>query len=73
VLNFYEKLDLGAIFDFEDFQKGTSWTPFSATKAPNCTRESSQTRFFRDSAFHETIVILVPLGHRGFQKIIFLM
>ena len=28
VLNFYEKLHFGAIFDFRDFQKGTSWDTF---------------------------------------------
>ena len=32
MLNFYEKLDFGAMFDFHDFQKGTFWTPYSATK-----------------------------------------
>ena len=29
MLNFYEKLDLGDIFDFHVFQKGTLWTTFS--------------------------------------------
>jgi hypothetical protein len=30
-------------------------------------------RFVFKPCFHETIVILVPLGHRGFQKVIFSM
>jgi hypothetical protein len=33
VLNFYEKLDFGAIFDFLDFQKGNVWTTVSQNDA----------------------------------------
>ena len=29
-----KKFDLGAIFDFLDFQKGAFWTTFSAERAP---------------------------------------
>ena len=31
--NFYIKLVMGALYDFRDFQEGTFWRPFSATKA----------------------------------------
>ena len=70
MLNFYEKFDFGAIFDFLDFQKGTIWTPFSATKAPTNPNVSWAGRPCRDPAFHETIVILVPLGPSVFKNTI---
>ena len=73
MLNFCEKLDFGAIFDFHDFQKGTFWTPFSATKAPKSLTVSWAGRPCRDPVFHGTIVILVPLGPSVFKNIIFSM
>ena len=67
---FIEKLDVGAIFDFRDFQKGTFWIPFSATKAPKEHKSlvpgASRERPCRDTAFHETLAITVPLGPTGF-------
>ena len=72
MLSFYEKFDFGAIFDFQDFQKGTFWTPFSATKAPKSPSVSRAGRPCRDPAFHGTIVITVPLGPSVFEKFIFL-
>ena len=49
---FTEKLDLGAISDFQDFQKGTFWIIFSMQRAPKSQypelRVSSQDRPWRD-------------------------
>ena len=67
----FESLFFGTIVNFHAFQNITFWTPLSATKAPNCTGESSRTRFFRNPAFHETIVILVSLGPSVCKKDIF--
>ena len=71
--NFNRKLVVGAIFDFHGFQKGTFWITFSVTAAPKCTGKSWEEPPCRDPAFHETRVITVPLGHRGFNKYIFSM
>ena len=71
MLNLYEKLDLGAIVDFQDFQKDTFRTPFSATKVPKSPSVSWAGRPCRDPAFQETIVITVPLGPSVFKNIIF--
>ena len=73
MLNLYEKFDIGAVFDFQDFQKDTFRTPFSATKAPTSPSVSRAGRPCRDPAFYETIVITVPLGHTGFLKVILSM
>ena len=62
MLTFYEKLDFGAMFDFQVFQKGTFSTPFSTTKAPKSPSVSRAGPPCRDPAFHETIIITVPLG-----------
>ena len=66
MLNFYEKLDFGAIFDFQDFQKGTFRTPSSATKAAKSPSVSWEGHPCRDPAFQATIVTTVPLGPTGF-------
>ena len=66
--NFYEKLVCDAIFDFRDFQKGNFWTPFSAPKALQGSSVSWAGRPCRGPAFHETIVITVPLGPIGFKR-----
>ena len=71
--NFSKKLVLAAIFDFHGFQKGTLWTPVSLKKAPIVLTGSRAGRPFRDPAFHETIVILVPLGPSVCKKVIFSM
>ena len=63
---FVEKLDLGAIVDFLYFQKGTFWTPFSANKSQKAGTSNGSERPCGDPAFHETIVITVPLGPSGF-------
>ena len=44
------------------------WTPLSSKNIPKGMTPNCGTRPFRDPAFHETIVITVPLGHRGFFK-----
>ena len=67
------KFDFGAIFAFRDFQKDTFWTPFSATKAQKKLTVSWAGRPCRDPAFHETIVITVPLGPRVIKGVIFSM
>ena len=71
--NFYKKLDFGAIFDFHGFQKGTLWTTFSPKQAPKPSTPNDRERPCRDPAFHETIVITVPLGPSVFKNIIFSM
>ena len=62
VLNFYKKLDLGAIFDFQHFQKGTFWTHFSLKRWPGAPSILCGHHPCRDPAFHETKVITVPFG-----------
>ena len=73
VPNFNNKLVLRPFEDFWLFEK----TPFEDHFGPQKLQRSSTPVEgegpFRDPAFHETIVITVPLGHRGFQKYIFLM
>ena len=46
---------------------------FSTKTRSICTRQSYWTRPFRDPAFHETTVILVPLGPSVFKNIILSM
>ena len=63
----YEKCDLGAIFDFHDFQKGTLWNTFSPKQAPKKTPPVSYRNVpCRDPAFHETKVITVTFGSTVF-------
>ena len=69
--SFYKKLVWEAVFDFQDFQKGTFWTPFSATKAPTSPTVSWAGRPCRDPAFHENKIITVPFGPSVFEKVIF--
>ena len=71
MLNFYEKFALGAIFDFLDFFKGSRLMTFFVKKLNLATLLSRTGRPCRDPAFHETIVITMPLGPAGFFKIIF--
>ena len=52
---FIENLDLGAMFDVWDLQRRGS--------------SSEGERPCRDPAFHEYIVIIVPLGPTGFLKV----
>ena len=73
MLNFHEKFDFDAIFDFQDFQKSTFWTPFSATKALKSPSVSQAGRPCRDPAFHESIVITVPFGPSVFFNDIYSM
>ena len=68
MLNFYEKFDLGAIFDFLDFQKGTSWDTFLHKRSKKRFPGKHADCPGSDPAFHETIVITVPLGPTGFSK-----
>ena len=67
---FVGKFDLGALFDCREFSKGTFWTPSSAKKLPAITGKISGRRTCRDPAFHEPMVIVVPLGPTGFQKLV---
>ena len=69
VLNFYDKFDLGAIFDLYDFPKRHSLDNLFAQRHgkkrsspddPGCP--------YRDPAFHETIESTVPLGPTGFLR-----
>ena len=71
VPNFLEKFDLGAIFYFQDFQKGTLWATLSHKVYTFAVTFSHFGRPCRDPAFHETMVIIAPLGPSGFQKVIF--
>ena len=73
MLNFYEKLDLGAIFDFKDFQKGTSWDTFSRKRSKKVFPRKYADCPKSDPAFHETIVITLPLGPSVFFNIILSM
>jgi hypothetical protein len=73
VLNFYEKLDFGAIVDFLDFQKGSCLITFFVKKLNLATLLSWAGRPCRDPAFHETIVITVPLGPSVFKNVILFM
>ena len=68
--NFYEKFDFDAIFDFYDFQKGILWTTFSPKVSTFAVTFSWFGRPCRDPAFYETIIITVPFGPTGFQKVI---
>ena len=68
MLNLYEKLDFGAIFDFRDFQKGTSWETFSRKRSIKGFAGKYADCPGSDTAFHETIVITVPLGPTGFDR-----
>ena len=70
MLNFYKKLVLGTMFDFHGFQKGTLWTTFSHKVSTFAVTVSWFGRPCRDPALHETIVITVPFGPGGFQKVI---
>ena len=67
---FFGKLDLGAVLDFRDFQKG----PFKHNFRPKRIQRRGSSRYSerpcRDPAFHETRVITVPLGPTGFQKVV---
>ena len=66
MLKFYEKLDLGAIFDFRIFEKAPFGNHFRPQKLHRSSTPVEGERPFRDPAFHETIIITVPLGHVGF-------
>ena len=70
MLNFYEKFDLGTILDFLDFQKGSRLMTFFIKKLNLATLLSWAGRPCRDPAFHETIVITVPLGPSVFKNVI---
>jgi hypothetical protein len=70
---FYTKLFCGAIFDFHSFQKGTFWAQLSRSRPPKPSRPNCGERLSRDPAFHETTVILVPLGPSVLKNIIFSM
>ena len=59
------------VLDFQDFQKDTFRTNFSAQKVIQNNDPSYQERACRDPAFHETIVITIPLGPTGFYKVFF--
>jgi hypothetical protein len=73
VPNFSKKLVWGAIFNFHGFQKGTFGRPFRPSRRQNPSPPKYGERPFRDPAFHETTVILVPLGPSVFKNIIFSM
>ena len=62
MLNFYENFGFGAIFDFRDFQKGTSWEIFSRKRSKKGFPGKYADCPGSDPFFHETIVITVPLG-----------
>ena len=61
------------MFNFHGFQKGTFWTAFSAKWSSKILTRSRAGRPFPDPAFHETTVILVPLGPSVFKNVIFSM
>ena len=61
-------LDLGAIVDVRDFQKGTFWTPSSAKKVQQV--RVSRRRPCRDPVFHEYTIITVPFGPTVCFKIV---
>ena len=69
--NFYKKLVFDAMFDFRGFQKGTLWTTFSPKWTKKKKYPSDPGGPSRDPAFHETTVILMPLGPSVFLNIIF--
>ena len=71
MLNLYEKLHFGAILDFRDFQKGSRLMTFLIKKLNLATLLSWARCSCRDPAFHETMVITVPLGPRVFKNVIF--
>ena len=52
---------------------GSRMSPKIDQVAPNIAKNLTSWRHIRDPGFHETIVILVPLEHRGFYKVIFSM
>ena len=71
MLNLYEKVDFGAILDFLDFQKGSRSMSSFIKKLSLATLLSRSGRPCRDPAFHEIMVITVPLGPSVFKNIIF--
>ena len=73
MLNFYEQFDFGTIFDFKDFQKGTSSDTFSSKRSKKTFLGKYAACPGSDPAFHETIVITVPLAPSVKKNIIFSM
>ena len=71
--NVYEKFNLGALYYFLDFQKGTFGALFSRNRPHKNDNPELRERPCRDPAFHKTIVITVPLGPTGLKKIILSM
>ena len=73
--NFYKKLVLGVIFDFHGygFKKATFGAPFRPSERKKRSTPSDPGGPSRDPAFHETTVILVPLGPSVFKNISFSM
>ena len=68
---FFENVDCCAIFSFQHFQKGTFRTICFAQKSSVVNRRVEGKRPCRDPAFHETIIITVPLIPTGFLQVVF--
>ena len=62
---------VGAIFDFHGFQNGTLWTTFRRIKLQKQAAPNDSDPPCRDPAFHETIVITLPLGPSVFKTTFF--
>ena len=68
--NFNKKENVGAIFDFHGFQKGTFWTTLSPKWEKKRNPDNDLGRTSTDPVFHETIVIALPFGPSVFRKVI---
>ena len=68
VSNCYKKLVWGAIFDFHDLKKATLLEHLWSKKSLKGPPIFHFYELWRDTVFHKTIIIIVPLGHRGFLK-----
>ena len=60
--NFYKQLVWGALYDFLDFQKGTFGDHCRQQRLPKWSAPNSPGPPWTDPGFHETKVIIVPLG-----------
>ena len=60
--NFYKQSFFGAIVNFHSFQRAPFGRPFRAAGDPKPTTPNSDLRPGADTAFHETMVSIVPFG-----------
>ena len=71
--DFFQTIDLGTPFEIRWGQKWHQNRPSSAKDSKKGVFFTTHSRPVLASAFHETIVILVPLGRSVFKNIIFSM